>query len=153
MESAFIDALTKLNGLVGSARTCHWNVEGVDFYHFHLLFERIYEMAEAKVDSLAEQARGKDVEIPAKIFNDVPELDWATPAELAGELYKVVEEYCKALRKLHEKADDAGEYGILNLVEDMMTDASTMKYLLGSVNKKYDNPPEDDEKEEEKGED
>jgi DNA-binding ferritin-like protein len=149
MESAFIDVLTKLNNVVGSARLCHWNVEGVDFYQFHLVFERIYEMAEAKVDGLAEQARGKDIEIPAKMFNDVPELDWSTPAELAGELYKVVEEYCKSLHELHEKADDKAEYGILNIVEDMMTDASTMKYLLGSVNKKYDNPPEDDKEKEE----
>jgi DNA-binding ferritin-like protein len=148
MESAFISALTHLNNVANAARICHWNVEGVDFYHFHLLFEKIYELAEAKVDTLAEQARGKDIEIPSKIFHDVPELDWGTPAELAGELHKVVMSYCEALHKLHEKADDSEEYGILNIVEDLMSDASTMKYLLGSVNKKYDNPPEDDEKEE-----
>jgi hypothetical protein len=35
--------------------------------------------------------------------HDVPELEWGSEMELAGELYNVCEEYCDALDKLHEK--------------------------------------------------
>lgn len=133
MESAFIDVLTAQSNLSGAAQLAHWNSEGVDFYQFHLLFERIYETASAKIDVMAEQARGQRVEIPAKIFNDVPELEWSSCKELAKEVLGLVEDLCKALGKLHEKCDEAGEYGILNVVEDIMSDCNTMKYLLGSV--------------------
>lgn len=133
MESAFIDVLKAQSSLAGAAQLAHWNSEGIDFYQFHLLFERIYETAAAKIDTMAEQARGKRIEIPAKIFNDVPELEWSNCKELAKEVFGLVEDLCKALSKLHEKCDDAGEYGILNVVEDVMSDCNTMKYLLGSV--------------------
>lgn len=134
MESAFIKVLSKLCSVANAARLAHWNVTGKeDFYQMHLLFERIYGMAEANIDQFAEQCRGSGYEIPADIFHDVPELEWSTAVELAGELHGVVEILCKALDKLHEESDNKNEYGILNIVENMMTEARTMKYLLGSA--------------------
>ena len=44
----------------------------------------------------------------------------------------MAEDVCEALDKLHEKADDESEYGILNLIESAMTDFRSIKYLLGS---------------------
>lgn len=137
MESAFIDVLTSQINLSGAAQLAHWNSEGKDFYQMHLLFERIYETASAKVDIMAEQARGKGIQIPAKIFNDVPEIEWSTCAELAKEIKDLVDDLCESLDKLHKKADDKGEYGVLNIVEDIMSDCNTMKYLLGSVNSEF----------------
>ncbi len=137
MESEFIDVLTAQNSLSGAAQLAHWNSEGTDFYHFHLLFERVYETASAKIDTMAEQARGKGIQIPAKIFNDVPEIEWSTCSELAKEIQSLVEDLCDSLDKLHKKADDKGEYGILNVVEDIMSDCNTLKYLLGSVNSEF----------------
>ena len=66
------------------------------------------------------------------MFSDVPELEWSTGTELVTELYGVAEDVCEALDKLHDKCDDAGEYGILNLIESAMTDFRSIKYLLGS---------------------
>lgn len=137
MEKDFIQLLTSLNGLSGAAQLAHWNVTGSEFPQYHELFGRIYEMASANIDPLAEQARGSGVEIPAKIFHDVPELEWGTAPELAEELYGVVEDYCDALLKLHKAADKSDEYGILNIVEGMMTESRTMKYLLGSTIGKF----------------
>lgn len=133
METSFINVLTELNNLSGAARLCHWNVTGPEFPQYHELFARIYGMADANIDPVAEQARGSGVEIPAKIFHDVPELEWSTAIDLVEELYKVVEDYCDALDKLHKAADNADEYGVLNIVEGMLTESRTMKYLLGSV--------------------
>lgn len=134
METAFIDVLTKLASLTYAAQLSHFNVtgEGGEFYSLHLLFERVYEMTGAHIDPLAEQARGNKIEIPAKMFHDVPELEWSTGKELVSELYTVAEDLCKSLDKLHEKCDEAGEYGILNLIEAAMTDIKSVKYLLGS---------------------
>lgn len=146
MKSQFIDLLTSQHNLAAAAHLAHWNVRGSHFYEYHLLFERIYEMVKEKMDGLAEQARGHGIEIPASIYHDVPELEWGSEMELAAELHKVCEKYCEALNKLHEKADDAGKYGLLNVLEDLMTDASTVKYLLGSVNDEL--AEEKDEKEE-----
>lgn len=100
------------------------------------------------MDGLAEQARGHGVEIPASIYHDVPELEWGNEMELASELHKVCEKYCEALDKLHEKADELSKYGLLNVVEDLMTDASTVKYLLGSVNDDLGGEEKESEKEE-----
>jgi DNA-binding ferritin-like protein len=135
METAFIDALTKLCSVSNSARLCHWNISGKgnNFYSLHLLFAKIYELAEAEIDGLAEQARGSKVEIPAKVFHDVREIEWSTGDEMAEELHKVVEELCDALDSLHKKADSADEFGVLNVVEGLMTQARVMKYLLAST--------------------
>lgn len=134
METAFIDLLTKLASFTYAVQLGHFNVtgDGGEFYSLHLLFGRVYEMAGAHIDPLAEQARGSRIEIPAKMFHDVPELEWSTGKELVSELYDVAEEVCESLDKLHEKCDDAGEYGILNLIESAMTDFRSIKYLLGS---------------------
>lgn len=137
MEKEFLNALTAQNNLAGAAQLAHWNSEGENFYEYHLLFERIYETASAKIDMLAEQARGKGIQIKASIFTDVPEIDWDTCQELAKEVKGLVDDLCDALKKLHAKADDSEEYGILNVIEDILSDCNTMRYLLGSINSEF----------------
>lgn len=134
METEFVDALTKLASFTYAAQLSHFNVtgEGGEFYSLHLLFQRVYEMSGSYIDKMAEQARGSKIEIPAKMFHDVPELEWSTGTELVTELYDVAEEVCEALDKLHGKADDESEYGVLNLIEAAMTDFRSIKFLLGS---------------------
>jgi DNA-binding ferritin-like protein len=134
METEFVDALTKLASFTYAAQLSHFNVtgEGGEFYSLHLMFQHVYEMSESHIDKMSEQARASKIEIPAKMFHDVPELEWSTGTELVTELYGVAEEVCEALDKLHEKADDESEYGVLNLVESAMTDFRNIKYLLGS---------------------
>jgi DNA-binding ferritin-like protein len=133
METALLNLLTAINNLSGAAQLAHWNVTGPEFPQYHELFARIYGMASANLDPVAEQTRGNGIEIPAKIFHDVPELEWSTATELVKELYGVVEEYCDALNEAHKEADKGDEYGILNIVEGMMTESRTLLYLLGST--------------------
>lgn len=94
-------------------------------------------MIDEKIDVVAEQARGKSVEITASIFTEVPEIDWDTCQELADEILKLVDKLQESLDELHKKADDKSEYGILNVVEDIMSDVNSARYLLGSVNSKF----------------
>jgi DNA-binding ferritin-like protein len=135
MKEQYIDSLTKLCSVANASRLCHWNISGKgnQFYSMHLLFAKIYELAEEHVDELAEQARGSDVEIPAKVFHEVPEIEWSTNEDMVEELYKVVEDLCESLDSLHKKADSEDEFGVLNVVEGLMTVTRKIKYLLSST--------------------
>lgn len=133
MKSAFVSALTAQINLSSAAQIAHWNVEGKNFYSYHLLFGEVYEIVHKKLDGLAEKARGQGVEIPAEIFCSVPEVDWETPEELAKELLVLVDEFCTELDGLHKEVDEAGKYGVLALVEDIMSDLDKVKYLLSST--------------------
>jgi len=133
MEEIFLQALELQNNLLGASRLAHWNIEGSDFYQFHLLFERIYETVDGKVDGLAEQARGLGIEIRAKVFNSVPEIEWATSLELCEGLLELNMAFRDGLERLREEADESKLYGIVNIVEDILSDCNVISYLLNSV--------------------
>lgn len=133
MDEIFLQALELLNNLSGASRLAHWNVVGPDFYHFHLLFERVYGIASEKMDLLAEQARGIKIEIKAEVFNSVPEIDWTSPVDLCGKLQDLNRDLRGGLERLREEADESSLYGIVNVVEDMLSDCNTIEYLLNSV--------------------
>lgn len=133
MNTIFLQALELQNNLLGASRLAHWNIEGSNFYQFHLLFERIYETVESKVDGLAEQARGLGIEIKAHIFNSVPEIDWSTSQDLCEELLKLNKEFQDGLERLREEAEESKMYGVVNVVEDILTDCNIISYLLNSV--------------------
>lgn len=133
MEEIFLQTLELQNNLLGASRLAHWNIEGSDFYQFHLLFERVYGMVEEKVDGLAEQARGLGIEIKAKIFNSVPEIDWVTSKDLCENLLELNKNFQDGLERLREEAEDSKMYGVVNVVEDILTDCNVISYLLNSV--------------------
>jgi DNA-binding ferritin-like protein len=133
METLFLQALELQNNLLGAARLAHWNIVGTNFYQFHLLFEKIYEMVQKKVDILAEQARGARIEIRASVFNSVPELTWATESDICDGLQRLNGEFREGLERLREEAESGRNYGIVNIVEDILSDCNTIEYLLGSV--------------------
>lgn len=106
---------------------------GPDFYQYHLLFERIYGIVEENVDVLAEQARGIGVEIKAKIFNSVPEIDWATARDLCEGILELNNDFKNGLDRLHEEAEESRLYGIVNIVEGILSDCNVISYLLTST--------------------
>jgi DNA-binding ferritin-like protein len=133
MEELFLQALELQNNLLGASRLAHWNIVGKDFYQFHLLFERIYGMVEAKVDTLAEQARGAGVEISSRIFNSVPELDWATSLDLCEKLQTINNDFKGGLERLRDEAEDMRNYGAVNVIEDILSDCNIIGYMLNSI--------------------
>lgn len=133
MEEIFLQALELQNNLLGASRLAHWNIEGSDFYQFHLLFERVYGMVDAKVDGLAEQARGLGIEIKARVFNSVPEIDWANSQDLCEGLVELNIAFKGGLERLREEAEDSKLYGVVNVVEDILSDCNIISYLLNSV--------------------
>ena len=134
MNPTYIQVLELKHNVIEAAHLAHWNVTGVDFYHFHLLFEKVYETFSEKFDPMAEQVRGTGAEIPASIMNSVPELEWETPAGLCKELCNVVKELQEGLNSAREEADEDKNYGLVAAIEDLLMDCNATCYLLGSVN-------------------
>jgi DNA-binding ferritin-like protein len=134
MNPIYIQVLELQHNIIEAAHLAHWNVTGPDFYHFHLLFERVYETFAKKFDPMAEQVRGLGIEIPASIMNSVPELEWATPVELCRKLCGVVEELREGLNRAREEADGDKNFGLIAAIEDSLLDCNTICYLLNSVN-------------------
>lgn len=53
--------------LYTKTRNAHWNVEGIDFYEKHKLFETQYEKLDDSIDSVAERIRALDFKAPATL--------------------------------------------------------------------------------------
>lgn len=134
MNPIYIQVLEYQHNIIEAAHLAHWNITGVDFYHFHLLFERVYNTFAAKFDPMAEQVRGLGIEIPASIMNSVPEIEWTTPAELCKKLCDLVKELEAGLKRAREEAEEDKNYGFIAAVEDLLIDCNTICYLLDSVN-------------------
>jgi DNA-binding ferritin-like protein len=134
MNPIYVQVLELQHNLIEAAHLAHWNVTGIDFYHFHLLFERVYETFAEKFDPMAEQIRGLGIEIPASIMNSVPELEWTTPAELCKELCNLVKELSEGLKRAREEAEGDRNYGLIAAIEDMLMSCNATCYLLESVN-------------------
>jgi len=90
-------------------------------------------MVEEKVDGLAEQGRGLGIEIKAKIFNSVPEIDWSTSKDLCESLLDLNTSFKESLERLHEEAEESKLYGLINVIEDILSDCNIISYLLTSV--------------------
>lgn len=133
MKEEFISAFTRYHSLNGATRLAHWNITGMFFYQLHELFARVYGILDGHEDGFAEQARGCGIEISAKVFNEVPEIDWESPRDLITELVRLTKSYEEGLKELHKVCEDKNNLGFINLIEGFMTDINTIKYLLNST--------------------
>jgi DNA-binding ferritin-like protein len=130
MKNQFLAAFTSFHKANGAAHLAHWNVTGMLFFQFHGLFERVYTTLDGHEDSFAEQARGEGIEIPASVFNSVPELDWETPKDLVSEVLDLIDEYKSDLEDLHSACETKKNLGFINLIEGFLTDLNTLQFLL-----------------------
>jgi DNA-binding ferritin-like protein len=130
MKDQFITAFTSFHSANGAAHLAHWNVTGMLFFQFHSLFERVYTTLDDHEDSFAEQARGEGIEIPASVFNSVPELDWETPKDLVSEILDLIDDYKSDLEDLHSACETKKNLGFVNLIEGFFTDINNLQFLL-----------------------
>lgn len=133
MNSIFLLAFTSHFSLKGAAQLAHWNIVGKDFYQLHLLFGKIYETVASHTDILAEQARGCGIEIPATVFNQVPEAEWSVGTDLVVWLRGLAINYKTNLGLLRDQLDVEKNMGFVSIVEEYLSDVNAILYLLGSV--------------------
>lgn len=132
MQSTFYSVFTSYFALLGASQLAHWNIVGENFYQLHLLFEKVYGILESHKDLLAEQARGEKIEIPAKVFNEVPDIEWSDGEDLIEWLIGLLMRYKSDLDLLRDTCEQNRNYGFVNVIEGFLTDCNTIKYLLVS---------------------
>ena len=133
MNSLFISVFTTHMSFVQAAQIAHWNVAGRNFYEYHLLFQKVYEMLSSHTDELAEQARGERIEIPSRVFSDTPEMEWATGEDLVQWLLRLCMKYRADFDLLRDTLEQEKNFGFVNVVEGVLTDCNTIHYLLSST--------------------
>lgn len=120
----------------------HWNVEGPDFYEYHLLFQRLYEEVDGSIDTFGEQIRTLDVYAPLSLrrlmeLSSIEESDVAPPSEvMVRNLYNDNNKIIFTLLETYKLAEKYNELGLSNFIQDRLTAHKTHLYLLRSVLKK-----------------
>jgi starvation-inducible DNA-binding protein len=102
----------------------HWNVEGSDFYEFHLLFERIYTEVYGVIDQFAEELRALQLQVPAS-FTQFLQLSYVLDQTVPGDSKAMVQELlmdsdtmAMKFQQLFVMAEEAGDHGLSNFLAD-----------------------------------
>lgn len=109
------------------ARNYHWNVEGPHFYHYHKLFDEIYNEVNDAVDGLAEGLRTLDAYVPASFirYQDLTTIkDETTVPPATSMISRLKEDNDKVLitlNKAYDLAEKSSKFGISNFIQDRIT--------------------------------
>jgi starvation-inducible DNA-binding protein len=121
------------------AANFHWNVEGSDFYEFHLLFERIYTEVYGIVDEFAEELRAAQIYVPAS-FTQMTALtqvkDETTPPDARGmaqELLMDSDMMAEMFRVAFDAAEAMGDHGLSNFLADRQNAHKAHSWMLRST--------------------
>lgn len=123
------------------AQNFHWNVEGANFFEYHLLFDKIQEGTYKTLDCLAETMRTMSVYVPAN-FEDLKALSQIqdtknTPP--SKEMLAILLNDCRLLMNVYNvafvSAQTAGNQAICNLLGHHLQKFKKYEYLLISANK------------------
>ena len=121
----------------------HWNVEGKEFYDYHLLFDKEYHILFENLDLIAERIRavGGKVQASMKHFIDnasIKEDNGATPhpkdmvKRLHDQYHRIVEDMRKAVKDLEKSGDVATR----KMLEDLIEMHEKTQWMLKSLLKK-----------------
>ena len=106
------------------AANFHWNIEGSDFYEFHLLFERIYTEVYDVIDTFAEELRALQLQVPAS-FTQFSQFTYVLDQTVPGDSKAMVQELlmdsdmmAMKFQQLFILAEEAGDHGLSNFLAD-----------------------------------
>jgi starvation-inducible DNA-binding protein len=119
----------------------HWNVEGSEFYMYHLLFERIYTEVYGAVDGIGEQIRALDSYAPYNP-NRIAELttlnDSGSPTDgemMTRSLFNDNQKVMSTLMSAYKLAERYNEIGLSNFLQDRYNAHKLHQYFLRSTMK------------------
>lgn len=119
----------------------HWNVEGPDFYEYHKLFGEIYEEVYGAIDTLAEQIRTLDVYAPGtmnrlkQLTSVVEDEGLPSPVVMSRNLFNENNKVLASLMAGYKMAEDMGELGISNFLQDRIQAHQKHAWFLRSIGK------------------
>jgi starvation-inducible DNA-binding protein len=109
------------------AHQFHWNVEGPNFPQYHSFLGDLYEELHGAVDPIAEQIRTLDQYAPTSIAAMlamsavVESLSIAQPKDMFASLNNDNDIVLLTLTKAYQKAEELGQLGISNFLQDRLT--------------------------------
>lgn len=114
----------------------HVAVVGHKFYEYHKMYQKIYEYLQDNIDTIAEGIRAIN-EIPPFSLARITELTEIEDAEEAPDyvrmskvLYADMKTCVKRASKAYDRAGDAGEYGIQNLLAGYIQGLNKFQWML-----------------------
>jgi starvation-inducible DNA-binding protein len=121
------------------AQNFHWNVEGIDFYQKHKMFQKIYEEVYAAVDDFAENIRKLKAYTPASLYRFSAlsavddEVEILEPQAMVSELLRDAEKMQEIMKVLFQEAEDRGEHGLSNFLADRQDAFAKHAWFLRST--------------------
>jgi starvation-inducible DNA-binding protein len=106
------------------AQNFHWNVEGIDFYQKHKMFQKIYKETYGAVDDFAENIRKIKAYTPASLYrfsslSEVSdEVELLDPQAMVAELLRDAEKMQEIMKVIFAEAEARGEHGLSNFIAD-----------------------------------
>jgi len=121
------------------AANFHWNVEGSDFYEYHLIFERIYTEVYESIDTFAEELRSLKSYAPASLgllntLSTVVGQDQVPPPiAMAQELLLDSDNIAELFRQGFDLAEQMGDHGFSNFLADRQDAHKKHSWMLRST--------------------
>lgn len=121
------------------AQNFHWNVEGIDFYQKHKMFQKIYEEVYAAVDDFAENIRKLKAYTPASLYRFSAlsavddEVEILEPQAMVSELLRDAEKMQEIMKVLFQEAENRGEHGLSNFLADRQDAFAKHAWFLRST--------------------
>ena len=121
------------------AQNFHWNVEGIDFYQKHKMFQKIYEEVYAAVDDFAENIRKIKAYTPASLYRFSAlsavddELEIIDPQAMVSELLRDAEKMQEIMKVLFVEAENLGHHGLSNFLADRQDAFAKHAWFLRST--------------------
>jgi starvation-inducible DNA-binding protein len=121
------------------AQNYHWNVEGIDFYQKHKMFQKIYEEVYGAVDDFAENIRKIKAYTPASLYRFSAlaaiddELEILDPQAMVAELLRDAEKMQEIMKVLFVEAEALGHHGLSNFLADRQDAFAKHAWFLRST--------------------
>lgn len=123
IQSLYV-AFANTHAMYIKAHAFHWNGIGPNFPQYHAFFETIYSEVYGSIDSFAEHIRACKAYAPGSYsalasLSQIPEENGAPSMEdMLMQLYKDNETVMTSLKVAYQAAEDAGEIGLSNYLQD-----------------------------------
>lgn len=117
----------------------HWNVEGIDFYQKHKMFQKIYKETYGAVDDFAENIRKLKAYTPASLYRFSAlsavddEVEILEPQAMVAELLRDAEKMQEIMKHLFVEAEALGHHGLSNFLADRQDAFAKHAWFLRST--------------------
>jgi starvation-inducible DNA-binding protein len=121
------------------AHAFHWNIEGSNFPQYHEFLEKIYTTVYEKLDATAEQIRAIGGYAPpsltalCNLASVLEEMSVPTPSNMLGQLSSDNEKVIGDMMSAYRLAEQAGELGLSNYLQDRINDHKKLGWMISST--------------------